>query len=90
MKVVFTFRARFDLVHIQTYISKDSRRAALRMSVKLIAACEGLERFPERGRIGSEPGTRELTTVRPYIIVYRFRGSVIEIVNIWHGRQNRG
>jgi toxin ParE1/3/4 len=89
MTVVFTFRARADLSRIKRYIARDSPRAAARMAALLVSGCEGLELFPERGRIGLEEGTRELTTVYPYVIVYRVRGTSIEIVNIWHGAQNR-
>jgi plasmid stabilization system protein ParE len=58
--------------------------------VELIAACDHLEYFPERGRPGLRRGTRELTTVWPYVIVYRYRaGGDIEILTIWHGARER-
>jgi len=59
------------------------------MAASLLSACEGLALFPERGRIGLKEGTRELTTVYPYIIVYRVRTASIEIVSVWHGAKNR-
>jgi addiction module RelE/StbE family toxin len=87
MKVVFTLKARSDLARIRRYIAQDNPRAARRMAALLLSACEGLAQFPERGRIGLRDGTRELTTIHPYVIVYRVRAD-IEIVNIWHGAQN--
>ena len=89
MTVIFSPEARADLQHIRNYISQDNPQAASRMAVELIAACDRLELFPERGRPGKKRGTRELTTVWPYVIVYRVRPDGIDIVRIWHGRQNR-
>jgi addiction module RelE/StbE family toxin len=90
MPVAYTRRALRDLSKIQIYIANDNPRAASRMAVEIVAACDRLEMFPERGRPGLRRGTRELTTVWPYVIVYRIRGSRgVEIVSIWHGRQER-
>ena len=89
MIVTFMPAARRDLVQIRSFISQDSPQAASRLAVELVAACDRLEMFPERGRPGSVAGTRELTTVWPYVIVYRVRKDTIEILRIWHGKQNR-
>ena len=45
--------------------------------------------MPERGRIGLRPGTRELTSAWPYIIVYRITGEAVQVLRIWHGAQDR-
>lgn len=89
MSVNFTRRALRDLGNIRTYIADDNPPAASRMAVELIAACDRLEIFPERGRPGLRRGTRELTTVWPYVIVYRISGTTIDILSIWHGAQDR-
>jgi addiction module RelE/StbE family toxin len=89
MTVVFSPEARNDLRHIWEYISQDSPHAASRLAVELVAACDRLEMFPGRGRLGRVRGTRELAVVWPYVIVYRAKGARVEIVRIWHGRQNR-
>ena len=89
MTVIFTRAAQGDLAHIRKHIGKDNPHAASRMAVELIAACDRLELFPERGRPGSIAKTRELTTVWPYVIVYRTTGQTIEILRIWHGAQDR-
>jgi len=89
MSVNFTRRALRDLANIRTYIADDNPRAASRMAVELIAACDRLEHFPERGRPGLRRGTRELTTVWPYVIVYRVVRTNIDILSIWHGAQDR-
>jgi plasmid stabilization system protein ParE len=54
--------------------------------MNLLAACNRLSFFPEIGRHGREPGTRELTTVPPYVIVYRIRQDDIVILQIWRDR----
>ena len=89
MSVRFTRRAISDLASIREYISVDNPIAASRMAVELVAACDKLELFPERGKPGLRKGTRELTTVWPYVIVYRISGADIDIVAIWHGARDR-
>ena len=44
--------------------------------------------FPEMGRRGRVPGTRELViTSQPYIVAYRIRGQTIDILAVLHGAQ---
>ncbi len=87
--IVFTDPATADLRHIRGYIAQDNPAAASRIAVQLIAACDGLEYLPERGRPGLIRGTRELATIRPYIIIYRVRSKQVEILRVWHGAQKR-
>ena len=89
MPVIFTRRALRDLANIRAYIADDNPAAASCMAVELVAACDRLEYFPERGRPGLRPGTHELTTVWPYVIVYRVKDGQIDILSIWHGAQDR-
>jgi toxin ParE1/3/4 len=54
----------------------------------IFAAVETLPRFPQSGRPGRRAGTRELVVSRtPFIVPYRIRGDVIELLRILHGRQ---
>ncbi|HEY0281953.1 MAG TPA: type II toxin-antitoxin system RelE/ParE family toxin [Rhizomicrobium sp.] len=89
MSVNFTRRALRDLANIRAYIANDNPGAASRMAVEIIAACDRLEYFSERGRPGLRRGTRELTTVWPYVIVYRVTGTNIDVLSIWHGARKR-
>ena len=41
------------------------------------------------GRPGLKPGTRELVAIWPYMIAYRITSDAVEILNVWHGAQNR-
>ena len=89
MQVVYTRAALDSLTAIRTYIGAQNPAAANRIAVQLIAACDRLEYLPERGRPGFLPGTRELAALWPYIIVYRITPNAVEILNIWHGAQDR-
>ena len=89
MRVILTRAALADLVSIRTYIGRRNPAAARRVAADLIAACDGLAFMPDRGRPGLEAGTRELTTVWPYIIVYTVGARTVQIVRIWHGAQSR-
>ena len=47
-----------------------------------------LARFPEQGRTGRKPDTRELVLGGlPYIAMYRIRKDTVEILRILHGAQ---
>jgi toxin ParE1/3/4 len=91
MSVIYSRRALRDLDRIRAYIAQDNPHAASRMAVRLLAACDHLEQFPTRGRPGIGSGTRELTTIKPYVIVYQIKApDRIEVLSIWHGLQDRG
>jgi addiction module RelE/StbE family toxin len=89
MPVVLSPEALADLRHIRDYIALHNPSAASRVAVQLVAACDRLAFLPNRGRPGRAPGTRELVTVRPYVIVYRVTPGAVEIVRIWHMAQSR-
>lgn len=90
MRIRWTAPAAQDLYRITRYIRRDNPEAARDVAKTLYDGCESLTRSPNRGRNGTEPGTRELVfSPLPYIAVYRVRESVIEIMRIWHGAQDR-
>ncbi|MDE1149094.1 MAG: type II toxin-antitoxin system RelE/ParE family toxin [Azospirillaceae bacterium] len=75
-------------VHV-AYIDQFNPEAANRLARALLAAGHSLAMFPQRGRPGLEPDTRELTVAWPYVIVYRVRDDMVEIARVWHGAQER-
>lgn len=89
MPVIFTAEALDDLAQIRQHIGRENPHAATRVAVQLVAACDRLEYLPERGRPGLVSGTRELTVIWPYVIVYRISASSVEILRVWHGAQDR-
>jgi toxin ParE1/3/4 len=77
-----------DLAAARAYIARDNAPAADRQVERVLAAVAGLLPFPEIGRLGRRVGTRELIVSRtPYVVAYRLRTEVIEILRVMHGRQ---
>ncbi|MDR6294461.1 type II toxin-antitoxin system RelE/ParE family toxin [Inquilinus sp. 2KB_12] len=89
MSVILTADALADLASIRAHIGEHNPFAATRIAIQIIATCDRLEYLPERGRLGIVPGTRELTAMWPYVIVYRITPAAVEILRIWHGAQDR-
>lgn len=83
-EVVWTRRALADLQAVEAYIAQFSPLAARRFALRLYKAGLALRDQPNRGRaIG--PELRELTIASPYLIRYRLRDGVVEILTIRHG-----
>jgi toxin ParE1/3/4 len=88
MRIVWTEPALRDLAAARAYIAWDNPSAAARQMESILAAVETLPRFPESGRPGRRNGTRELVVSHtPFIVPYRIRGDVIELLRVLHGRQ---
>ncbi len=89
LKVRWTRPALSDFIEAQEFIARDDPQAASRTAERLWEAAEHLTENPHIGRKGHVAGTRELVVTRtPYLIVYRTRDEVVEILRIWHGRRN--
>lgn len=92
MKVVTRDRAARELEAIHAYIARDNPRAAdrvirsLRERIRRMADID----FPEMGRQGRLPGTRELVHP-PYIIVYYVERATnrLTILSVRHGARRR-
>lgn len=68
------------------YIAKDNPAAARRTVHTIMVRVEQLRRYPAIGRPGRVFGTRELiVSGTPYIVPYRLRGDVIQILRVFHG-----
>ncbi len=88
MRIVWTAPALHDLAAARAFIATDNPPAADRQIARVLAAVSGLLRFPELGRPGRRPATRELVVGRTaYLVAYRVRGDTIEILRVLHGRQ---
>ena len=84
MTVRWTPTSLRDLDALHSYISEDNATAALDIVETLLKGIAALARHPDMGRTGRVPGTRELV-LAPYVIAYRSRKSVIDILGIIHG-----
>jgi toxin ParE1/3/4 len=68
------------------YIAKDDAAAAGRWALRILDAVELLKENPAVGRPGRVPLTRELVVPgTPYIVPYRVKGNVVEILRVFHG-----
>jgi plasmid stabilization system protein ParE len=84
VRVVWTRRAAREFRAIRDYVGRFAPLAADRLGDRLIAAGESLADQPDRGRPLSRT-RRELTIVWPYLLRYRVKNGVVEIISIKHG-----
>jgi addiction module RelE/StbE family toxin len=70
------------------FIEQDNPAAAIRIDTKIEASIRQLLQFPESGRTGRVPGTRELViTGTPYIAAYKVLSDRIRVLRVQHGAQ---
>lgn len=76
MRIRWTNRAVRDFTRIWDYIEQHSSAAtARRVAHSIHERVDMLGKFPEFGRTGREPDTRELVfSGLPYVAIYRLRG----------------
>jgi plasmid stabilization system protein ParE len=90
LNVVWRDDARADVIRIIEHIRQENPIAARQVGRELLLAGDSLAIFPLRGRVGRVPKTREYVALRPYIIVYEIVGDGrLDILNIWHGAQDK-
>jgi toxin ParE1/3/4 len=90
VEIVWSALARTRLREIRTYIARDKPEAADRLALRIVTMVEALRNHPYLGRVGAEPGIRELVIgSTPYIVLYRVQGQRVIISTIWHGAQRR-
>lgn len=77
------------MVSAHDYIAQDNPAAAKEFFRYLLSSTERLTEFPQTGRAGRVPGTRELVLVKyPFIVPYRIEGSEIQILHVLHSARN--
>jgi toxin ParE1/3/4 len=87
-RIRWTTEAAGQLEGIVSHILKDNPEAARKVSRAILDRIADLKHFPSLGRPDEEvEGTRELHSP-PYVIVYRLKNDVAEILYIWHGAQD--
>jgi plasmid stabilization system protein ParE len=85
-RVVFVRRARRQLNAQLAYLAERNPAAAQRLRERIAAAQRQIANFPQSAPRASSPGTRRLV-VAPYVLTYRERGTVVEILDVRHSRQ---
>ncbi|HMB82840.1 MAG TPA: type II toxin-antitoxin system RelE/ParE family toxin [Terriglobales bacterium] len=90
VEIVWSALARTRLREIRAYVARDKPQAAERLATRIVALVEALRNHPQLGRVGAEPGIRELVVgSTPYIVLYRVQGQRVTIGTIWHAAQRR-
>ena len=86
MRIRWTRRADCDLDAVAEYLENDDPDAAAGVVLRIVGTVEHLADHPHLGRPGRIPDTRELVVSgTPYIVPYRVRGGVLEILRVLHG-----
>jgi toxin ParE1/3/4 len=89
VEIVWSALARARLREIRVYVALDKPEAAERLATRIVAILEALRNQSYLGRVGAEPGIRELVIGgTPYIILYRVDGQRVVISTIWHGHNS--
>jgi plasmid stabilization system protein ParE len=89
MRIRWLRSALRTLDHHANYIAKNDAVAARNAVQRIQAAVDQLAEYPSMGRIGRVPLTRELIVGgTPWIIVYRLRAEMVEIIRVLHGAQS--
>jgi len=87
LPVQWLTKARNNLATIIEYIAERNDVAALELQEDIERAASQLPQHPYLYRPGRVAGTREIVVHPNYMIVYRIRPTVIEIVAVLHTRQ---
>ena len=89
MRIRWTDPAVHDFTQICDYIEEHGSAAtARRVALSVYRSISLLAKFPESGRTGRLPETRELVFAGlPYVAVYRLGSDAVEILRILHGAQ---
>ena len=88
MQVQWTVSAGLDREAAIDYIAQDNLSAALNQLDEIEGQTDRLADYPKLGRPGRVKGTRELVVNRtPFIVVYRIKGKIVQILRVLHGAQ---
>ena len=89
MTLTWSPEAIDDLNSLRAQVSMDDPVAAKRVALHILHCIEELlPPNPQLGHPGRVPGTRELVIPgTPYIVPYRMKGDVVQIITILHGAQ---
>jgi toxin ParE1/3/4 len=89
MALVYPEPRRARLQEIRAFIALDKPDAAARLATRIVSLVEALRIHPYLGRVGPEPGIRELIIGgTPYSILYRLRANRLILSTISHASQS--
>ena len=86
MTVVWTDTAIRHLESAWEYLAADNPAAADSQIDRILDAAEKLAQYPELGRKGRIPATRELViTDTPFLVAYRIHKREVQLLAVLHG-----
>jgi toxin ParE1/3/4 len=88
VKLIWSDDAIQERNDILDYISADNPVVALTMDELFSERARNLLDFPDMGRPGMLPETRELTVHPNYRLVYELVGGDVHILNVVHARRD--
>lgn len=75
--------------HHVSFIAAENPAAAARVRRHIRTVVLRLCQFPQSGRVGQIPGTREfIVSGMPYVVVYRINEDYVEILRVFHSSMN--
>jgi plasmid stabilization system protein ParE len=101
LEIVWSPLALARLKEIRAFVALDKPDAAARLATRIVSVVEALRIHPYLGRVGPEPGIRELIIIpsrerrltqaggTPYSILYRVRANRLIISTISHASQSK-
>jgi len=85
VRLKWTALAVIDLTELRTYIAENDPAAAERVAQRIQDAVKNLREFPNIGRRGQLPNTRELIISNlPYFIPYTVVDGTIYLLRVYH------
>lgn len=86
MQIRWTAEAVQDIEFVRSYIEKDKPMAAKQVVHKIFSSVKTIELYPNIGRPGRTPNTREfIVTGIPFIVPYRVQKEALEVLRALHG-----
>jgi addiction module RelE/StbE family toxin len=90
MKVRWLLSALAGVRAVRFHIAEENPQVADAVAARIERAVLHLEEFPSSGRIGELRGTREVVvTGLPYVLVYRVTDSEVQVLRLFHQKQDR-
>jgi toxin ParE1/3/4 len=80
----WTRKALENLDQIAAYIAQDNPSRASTFVGEIKEKTELLQSFPALGRPGRVPRTRELVVHENYVVPYRVKGDIVQIIRVQH------
>lgn len=86
MNIEWKSLAQKDLFEIVSFVANQNPKAAYNVLQEIKEQVEMLAQYPQLGRHGRVPGTRELVIVRTsYLVPYQISGKKIRVLRVLHG-----